>query len=325
MTTINNSKKISIIIPVYNEATNITKLYSELIVVLSTLQYSYELIFVDDGSIDDSLIKIKDLAQANPCVFYIEFSRNFGHQYALKAGLDLSTGDAAITMDCDMQHPPEVIVSLIAKWNQGFDIVYTRRNDDQNLSWFKRTTSAMYYHFLNWLSELTLEKGTADFRLISRNVINAFKGIKENELFLRGLVKWAGFRQTAVDYDPHLRFSGNTKYNLKKMLSFAFSGITAFSVKPLKLVAYVGLFMFILSMILIPYALISYFVGQTVPGWTSLIISIIFFGSLQLFMLGIIALYLSRISVQSKQRPLYLIRDTNYTNQLGHDNIDGKL
>lgn len=215
-------------------------------------------------------------------------------------------------MDCDLQHPPAIVKELLAKWSEGFDIVYTLRKDDLKISWFKRTTSTAFYSLLNWASDLNLEKGTADFRLINRNVINAFKEFKESELFLRGLVKWAGFRQAAVDYEPHQRYSGKSKYGFKKMLSFAFRGITSFGIRPLKLVAYIGLLMFIVSLILIPYALISYFLGQTVPGWTSLIISIIFFGSLQLFMLGIIGLYISKIAIQSKQRPQYLIRDTNY-------------
>ena len=305
-------QKISFVIPVYNEEANIPILYRELTTALAEVPYSVEFIFVDDGSTDESLILIKQLAKSDSRLFYVELSRNFGHQYALKAGLDLSSGDAVITMDCDMQHPPEIIIELLSKWNEGFDVVYTRRSDDENMSWFKRTSSVMFYQLLNWLSELKLEKGTADFRLVSRNVLNAFRSIKESELFLRGLVKWAGFRQIAVDYKPSQRYAGESKYSFKKMLSFAFRGITSFSVKPLKLVAFVGLFMFIISLILIPYALISYFLGQTVSGWTSLIISIIFFGSLQLLMLGIIGLYLSKIAIQSKQRPLYFIRETNY-------------
>ena len=315
-------QKISVIIPAFNEATNIRLLYDEILVALSDKEeYDFEFIFIDDGSTDETLSVIKNLSGGDQRIFYVELSRNFGHQYAIKAGLDLATGDAIITMDCDLQHPPEVINNLIEKWKEGFDIVYTRRKDDLKISWFKRTTSAIFYRFLNWASDLNLEKGTADFRLINRNVINAFKGFKENELFLRGLVKWAGFRQTAVDYKANQRHSGKSKYSFKKMLSFAFRGITAFSIRPLKLVAYVGLLMFIVSLILIPYALISYFLGQAVPGWTSLIISIIFFGSLQLFMLGIIGLYLSKIAIQSKQRPQYLIRDTNYSTKSQHENI----
>jgi dolichol-phosphate mannosyltransferase len=306
------NKKISFVIPVYNEAVNIYTLYKELKTSLATVPYSCEFIFVDDGSTDNSLELIKGLSETDPAVFYIELSRNFGHQYALKAGLDLSRGDCVISMDCDLQHPPEVVIKLIEKWQEGYDVVYTRRKEDKKLPRLKRKTSSFFYKVLNKISDVKLENGTADFRLMGRNILNAFSNLNESELFIRGLVKWAGFRQTAVDYDPRERYAGKTKYNLKKMISFAFRGITSFSVKPLQLIAYLGMIFFLISMILVPYALISYFIGYTVSGWTSLIISIIFFGSLQLLMLGIIGLYMSKLIIQSKQRPHYFIRDTNY-------------
>jgi glycosyltransferase involved in cell wall biosynthesis len=314
------SSKISFVIPVYNEAENIEILYKELISNLSQIPYASEFIFVDDGSTDGSLALIKELAATDANVFYIELSRNFGHQYALKAGLDLSRGDCVISMDCDLQHPPEVVVEMINKWKEGFDVVYTRRKDDKNLSWFKRKTSTVFYALFDRLSDLKLENGTADFRLMDRNVLNAFMHLNENELFIRGLVKWAGFRQTAVDYDPRERYAGDSKYNFRKMLSFAFRGVTSFSVKPLKLIAYIGMILFLISLVLVPYALISYFLGYAVEGWTSLIILIIFFSSLQVLMLGIIGLYVSKIAIQSKQRPLYFIRETNYARE-GHDEL----
>jgi dolichol-phosphate mannosyltransferase len=308
-------KKISIVIPVYNEAANIPLLYEELQSVLSKLSYHYEFIFIDDGSTDASLALIKELCQKNSNVFYIELSRNFGHQYALKAGLDLSQGDCVITMDCDLQHPPEVVRQLISKWEEGYDVVYTRRLDDKDLPSVKRHGSKFFYRLLNQLSEVNLENGTADFRLLNRNVLNAFSKFNEAELFIRGLIKWAGFRQAAIDYKPRKRYAGKTKYTLKRMLSFAFRAITSFSVKPLRLIAYLGMTLFLISMILVPYALVSYFIGQAVSGWTSLMISIIFFGSLQLLMIGVIGLYLSKLVIQSKQRPLYFIRQTNYSSE----------
>lgn len=311
--------KISFVIPVYNEATNIPLLHRELTSVLASIPYAHEFVFVDDGSNDGSLSILKHLAEVNSNVFYIELSRNFGHQYALKAGLDLSDGDCVISMDCDLQHPPEVARKLIEKWEQGYDVVYTRRNQDKKLSWVKRKTSSFFYMLLNRISDVKLEKGTADFRLMSRNVLNAFAHLNESELFIRGLIKWSGFRQAAIDYDPGERYSGTSKYNLKKMLSFALRGITSFSVKPLQMIAYLGMTLFLISMILVPYALISYIMGKTVSGWTSLMISVIFFGSLQLLMIGIIGLYLSKLVIQSKQRPLYFIRETNYVhNKEGH-------
>ncbi|WP_333818858.1 glycosyltransferase family 2 protein [Ohtaekwangia sp.] len=313
------TKKISIIIPVFNEATNITPLYRELMEVFANIRYEYELIFVDDGSTDNSLAAIKALAQANARVFYIELSRNFGHQYALKAGLDISNGDCVISMDCDLQHPPEVILQLIAKWEEGFDVVYTRRLEDKKLPWLKRKTSLFFYSLLNRLSDIQLENGTADFRLMNRNVLNAFTYLNENEFFIRGLIKWAGFRQIAIEYTPRERYSGDSKYNLKKMMSFALRGITSFSVKPLQMIAYLGLTLFVISLILIPYALISFLLGATVSGWTSMMITIIFFGSLQLLMMGIIGIYLSKLVIQSKQRPLYFIRETNYDRSEPYD------
>jgi glycosyltransferase involved in cell wall biosynthesis len=307
--------KVSIIIPVYNESANIRLVYEELMTVFSRLPYAYEIIFIDDGSTDDSLEFIKEISISNPKVYFIELSRNFGHQNALKAGLDIASGDSVISMDCDLQHPPEIVEQLLEKWKEGYDVVYTRRNDDKKLPWLKRKTSSIFYLLLDKISDLKLEKGTADFRLINRKVLNAFSHLNESELFIRGLIKWAGFRQIAIDYDPRERHAGESKYNLKKMLSFAVMGITSFSVRPLRLIALLGLTLFLLSMILVPYALISYFIGYTVSGWTSLMITIIFFGSLQLLMIGIMGLYLSKVVIQSKQRPLYFIRDTNYTSK----------
>jgi len=291
------------------------KLFHELHSLMSTLSYNYEVIFVDDGSTDDSLVRIRKLAAEFNFIFFIELSRNFGHQNALKAGLDFSNGDCAITMDGDLQHPPSLIPELLSKWEMGNDVVYTRRSDDRKLPWLKRKTSFLFYLLINKLSDLKLENGTADFRLMDRKVLNAFSQLKENELFLRGLVKWAGFRQIAVDYSPQDRHSGKSKYNIFKMISLAFNAVTAFSVKPLKLIAYIGLVLFLLSLCFIPYALISYYMNKTISGWTSLMMVVIFFGSLQLLILGIIGLYFSKMVVQSKQRPLYFVRETNYPRQ----------
>lgn len=305
------NSKVSFVIPVYNEQGNIELLVSELVSLVAERGLDYEIIFIDDGSTDQSLEKVKQIATQNKHVFFIELSRNFGHQYALKAGLDFAAGDCVISMDADLQHPPAIVHSLIDRWNEGFDIVYTRRIDT-NIPFIKRKTSAIFYKIMNAISDMNFETGTADFRLMNRKSLDAMKRLNESELFLRGLVKWSGFRQTAVDYVPRARFSGKSKYNLKKMFSFALRGITSFSVKPLRLIAYLGMTLFLISMILVPYALISYLMGQTVSGWTSLIITVIFFGSLQLLMMGIIGLYLSKLVIQSKNRPLYFIRDSNY-------------
>ncbi len=307
-----NPATISIIIPAYNEFNNIDPLFLSLKKSLNNPAYNFEYIFIDDGSSDFTLQKLKELSGHNQNVFYIQLSRNFGHQNALKAGLDYAKGDCVISMDCDLQHPPEVILELIKKWEEGYDVVYTIRKDSTDLSWFKRRTSSLFYSLHNTFSDLKLEQGTADFRLISRNVVEAFSQLKESELFIRGLVKWAGFKQTAVEYTPNDRYSGKTKYSLGKMISFALKGLTSFSTKPLKIVVYIGLMFFLFSMMLIPYAIISYVIGSAVSGWTSIMITIIFFGSLQLLMIGIIGLYISKLVIQSKQRPLYFVKDSNY-------------
>jgi glycosyltransferase involved in cell wall biosynthesis len=312
---VRDTKKISFVIPVYNEAANIGVLLNELNEALKALPYVIEFIFIDDGSRDNSLDVIKGLASNDRRIYYIELSRNFGHQYALKAGLDLCSGDCVVTMDSDLQHPPEVVKRLIEKWEEGYDVVYTRRSDDKNLPWMKRKTSAIFYDMLNSISDIELERGTADFRLMNRNVLNAFAHLNESDLFIRGLVKWAGFRQTAVDYEPNPRYAGRSKYNLKRMISFGLKGITSFSVRPLQMIASLGMLLFFISMVLAPYAIISYLMGKTVSGWTSLMISVIFFGSLQLLMTGVVGLYISKLVIQSKHRPLYFIRDTNYVSE----------
>jgi len=303
---------LSVVIPVFNESGNIRKVHTELLHVLGALPYDHEIIFVDDGSRDNSLQIIQEIAADQSNVFFIELSRNFGHQHALKAGLDVARGHCVISMDCDMQHPPDIIPQLVSKWEQGSDVVYTVREDDPGLSWFKRTSSSYFYKLMNKLSGIDLEKGAADFRLMDRSAVDVFIRFGESDLFIRGLVKWMGFKQSSVRYFPNARYSGKSKYSLMRMMALAFKGITSFSTKPLVITAYLGIFFFLISLIYLPYALISYFTGRAVSGWTSLIMTVIFFGGLQLLMLGIIGLYLGRIVVQGKGRPQYVIRRTNH-------------
>ncbi|MFZ6000737.1 MAG: glycosyltransferase family 2 protein [Bacteroidota bacterium] len=305
-------KTVSIVIPAYNEENNIIPLFARLQNTMVALNYTVEYLFVDDGSHDATLKVIQHLASENTNVYYVQFSRNFGHQCALKAGLDLANGDCVISMDSDLQHPPEVIPQLIAKWEEGFDVVYTKRKELGELSWFKRKTSKLFYKTFNQLSGVKIEEGAADFRLMSRSVVNVFRQLKETELFIRGLVKWAGFRQTAVEFTPAGRHAGETKYTIGQMLSFAFKGLTSFSTRPLKLLVYCSLGLFLFSMILVPYALVSFLLGVAVSGWTSIMIAVVFFGSLQLLMIGVVGLYISKLVIQSKQRPTYIVRDTNY-------------
>jgi dolichol-phosphate mannosyltransferase len=305
-------KKISIVIPSFNEEGNIQIIVNALNEVLQNLNYRYELIFVDDGSSDKTLSILQEISAKDSNVFFIELSRNFGHQNALKAGLDLASGDCIITMDGDMQHPPEMIPQLIEKWEEGFDIVYTRRLEDKNLPAFKKITSKYFYKFINYISEIKIEEGTADFRLMDKKVSTVFFAFSENELFIRGLVNWVGFKQFAIDYKPAERFSGNSKYTVKKMMQFALKGITSFSIRPLYMSIFLGISLFFLSLLFyILYVFYSIYYGHVISGWASVIFTIVLFGGLNLIVLGIIGVYVGKLFMQSKQRPNYLIRDTN--------------
>lgn len=306
-----NKKIISILIPVCNEEGNVPAIANAIYQVFENLDYSYEIIFIDDGSNDKTLENIRKQSINYSNIFFISLSRNFGHQNALKAGLDASKGDCIISMDGDLQHPPELIPELIKKWEEGYDIVYTIRKDHQEMPMLKRKTSAMFYNFLNRLSDIDLESGTADFRLIDRNVVNVLCDFTETDLFWRGLVKWLGFNQIGIEYEPLERQSGKSKYTLKKMIQFAVKGITSFSVKPLSIAIYLGFVFSLLSILYIPYVLISIYFGHTISGWSSMIVTVAFFGGLQLMILGIIGMYLGKLFMQSKQRPHYVIKEKN--------------
>ncbi len=303
---------ISIVIPAFNEEKNVSIIANAINNVFENVNYNYEIIFVDDGSRDNTLIELQKLSQADSRIFYISFSRNFGHQMALKAGLDKAKGDAIISMDGDMQHPPTLIPELLAEWENGYDIVYTIRKDAEELGFVKKKTSKSFYNFLNKLSDIELESGTADFRLMSKQVVNIAKNFNEKDLFWRGLVKWVGFKQKAIHYTAANRLHGSSKYTFKKMTRFALNGITSFSTKPLNIAIYLGFVSSALSLLYIPYAIISYFNGNAVHGWISVIVTIAFFGGLQLLILGIIGLYLGKLFMQSKERPLYIVKETNY-------------
>jgi glycosyltransferase involved in cell wall biosynthesis len=311
-------RKISVVVPSYNEEGNIEVLANRLVQVLKTVPYDYEVIFVDDGSSDHTLDRLKSLGSLDANLYYLELSRNFGHQNALKAGYDSANGDAIISMDGDMQHPPELIPQFLEKWEEGYDVVYTTREYQDEATFFKTKSSDLFYGVLNSLSETKLEKGTADFRLIDRKVANVLVSLTENGLFIRGLIKWLGFKQYSINYVCEARFSGSSKYNLKKMINFAVQGITAFSVRPLYMATGLGLFFSVAALLFIPYILYSYFSGEAVSGWASLLTTIVFFGGIQLMVLGIIGMYLGKLFMQSKQRPNYIIRSTNLQ-RVNHD------
>lgn len=305
----NTDFKVSIIIPAYNEAENIKVVTERLEQVLKSY-HDYEIIFVDDGSQDNTLKLIKELRQQDEKIYYLSLSRNFGHQNALKAGLDYARGDCVISMDADLQHPPELIPEMIAKWLQGYEIVHTVREKDPEESWFKNATAAVFYKLMNLISDIRIEPGTADFRLLDRKVVDVLKGFNESFLFFRGLVPWLGFNRYGLKYRAPKRFAGKSKYSFKKMISLALMGVTSFSIKPLRISTFLGLLFSISSFIYALYAIFaSIFSDKVVSGWTSMIVSILFLGGVQLLVVGIIGEYLGKLFIESKKRPLYIIKE----------------
>ncbi len=307
-------KKISIIIPAHNEEGNISLIYQRIRNVFSKLEnYTFEIIFVNDGSRDSTQSVLEQYSRNFDNVKFIEFSRNFGHQPAVKAGMDHADGNAVISMDADLQHPPELIPELIQKWEEGFDVVLTNRKYPKEISYFKKKTSEMFYRFLSRISDVDLKSGGgSDFRLLDSGVVQEFRNFTEDDLFLRGLTSWMGFRQTSVNFLAGERVSGESSYNIKKMMKFAFTGITAFSVKPLYLAAYLGFMFSAFSVVGYGIYVIYSFLAETeISGWASLIMTIVFFGGLQLIILGIFGIYLGKIFKQVKERPNYIIRSKN--------------
>jgi glycosyltransferase involved in cell wall biosynthesis len=301
---------ISIVIPIYNEEKNIILLAEEIKKELYKTSSTYEIIFINDGSNDQSLEILRTLIlDEQNFIKCISLSRNFGHQIALSAGIEIAKGEIVITMDGDLQHPPALILELISKYKEGYDIVNTIRINDKNETTFKRMSSKGFYAIINFLSEVHLEAASSDFRLMNRKTVNAFLEINEKDRFTRGLIGWMGFKQAFISYIPNKRNAGDTKFSLKKMLKFAFDGITSFSSKPLRISFYIGLIISFISIIYSLFAIFSYFKGNNITGWTSILISILFIGGFQLISIGIVGEYLARVYTQSKNRPLYLINE----------------
>lgn len=312
------SKTVSIVVPVFNEELSIATLVERISSVMLATDLSYELILVNDGSTDTTGAIINEMISTNPNLYTIVFSRNFGHQAALKAGIDYAQGNCVITMDADLQHPPDLLSSLIQQWQDGFEIVHTKRLNNNETSFFKRNTSKIFYKILNRLSDLQLEEGSADFRLLDRKVVNVLKHLPEGDPFFRGLVNWVGFKESYLEYYPSSRFGGKSHYTTKKMFQLALQGITSFSTKPLYAAVYIGFFFAIASLLYVPYALVSYITGHIIQGWASIIVTIAFFGGVQLLIMGIIGIYLGKLFMQSKQRPVYIIQYTNIEIEHGH-------
>jgi len=303
---------ISVVIPVFNEEQNLLLLYSRLVNAVTSISNEYELIFVNDGSKDNSLTVIKGLAQEYPQVKYIDFSKNFGHQLAVFAGLEHAKGESIVIIDADLQDPPELIKDLHAKLRQGYEVVYAQREQRAGESWHKLMTAKLFYRFINRLSEVPIPMDTGDFRIFTKKINEIVVSMPERNKFLRGQIAWTGFNQTSVCYKREERYSGSTNYSYSKMFSFAFDGITAFSNLPLRLATYMGFLVSFVSFLVILYTLYQkYIIHDTVQGWSSLMVSILFIGGVQLVCLGIIGEYLGRIMDNVKQRPLYIVREKN--------------
>ncbi len=309
-----NDKKLKICIlsAAFNEGESIFVFYNAVKKVVLDLPFDFNFCFVNDGSSDSTLEIIKNIATNDPTVKYISFSRNFGQQVALKAGIDSIDSDAIIMMDSDMQHSPELIPVLIEAWqSQKVNMVNTIREEDEELSWFKRKSSKLFYKILNRLSDLQLEPGQADFRLIDRQVTQTLRNSKEHDVFLRGMIHWIGFKQTTVKYKASKRFAGQSKYTFSKMMSLALAGITSFSVKPLYSAIYIGFAFAFLAFLYLPYVIYSLIMGTAVHGWSSMLITISFFGGLNLIIMGVLGIYIGKILIQNKERPLYIIQEEN--------------
>ena len=305
------NKKVSIIIPMYYEEEVAEQCYNRVKKVLDEIDYDYEIICVNDGSKDKTLEILERLAKNDNKLKIISFSRNFGHQAAVTAGLRNVSGDAIVIIDADLQDPPELIPEMLKLWEQGNEVIYGKRKTREGESHFKLFTAKMFYKVLNSLSDVEIPKDTGDFRLVDRKVVDTINKLPEHNKFLRGLFSWVGYNQKAFEYERQERFAGKTKYPLKKMLKLATDGIISFSTKPLKILGMIGIFCVFISVILIIYALISYFLklNQLSAGWTSIMIAVTFFAGIQLISIWILSEYIARIYDESRGRPEYIIKD----------------
>ena len=301
----------SVVVPVYNEEACVSEMVSRLKSVFGAANKRWELIFVDDGSGDQTLARVRELARNDEHVQYLSFSRNFGHQLALTAGIDNAYGDAVITLDGDLQHPPELIPTLIERWMQGYDVVYTVRVSNRGHP-VKEFVSKLYYWLLRKLTGVDVASGGADFRLLDRKVADALRACRERNIFVRGLVPWLGFSRFAVPYDAAERFGGETKYVTRRMLRFALDGVLSFSIIPLRLIAWLGALTVSLGVLYGVYTLcMRLFTDHTASGWTSLMVVILVFSGTQLLSLGILSEYVGRIYEEVKQRPRYVVGATS--------------
>lgn len=306
---------LSVVTPVFNEGENIEELVARLLPVLDRAVPTWELVFIDDGSRDDTLAKIKSVNARDPRVRAVSFSRNFGKEIAIAAGLDHARGEAVVIMDADLQHPPEIIVTFVEKWREGYRMVYAQRTDRVADTPFRRAFSRLFYRLFDAFGETQLPEGAGDFRLIDRKAVEALRSMGERARFSKGLYSWIGFSSIGIPYKVEERAHGSSKFNARKLFRFAFDGITSFSTLPLKLWTYVGAAVSAFAMLTAIYFIVDTMIrGQDVPGWASLIVSVMFFSGVQLISLGIIGEYIGRIFAEVKRRPLYIVGD-----QVGFD------
>lgn len=300
----------SIVAPNFNEAETVQLFYQRVRDVMETLGEPWELVYVDDGSTDGSTDLIIDIARQDSCVRPVIFARNFGHQIAVTAGLDYARGQAIVIMDSDLQDPPEVIPDLIAKWREGYEVVFAQRSEREGESWFKLFTASLFYRLIYRITDVDIPLDTGDFRLLDRKVVNVLNQMRERHRFLRGMSVWVGFRQTGVQYKRAARLAGTTKYPLKKMIRFASDAITGFSYFPLQLATYIGFISAGISILVIPVVIILRLAGsQAFFGQASTLIAVLFLGGVQLISLGILGEYIGRLYDEAKGRPLYIVRE----------------
>ena len=302
--------EFSVIIPAYNEQEVIEESYKRLTAVMSQINEPYELLFIDDGSRDNTASILARICESDPNVKLLRFSRNFGHMPAITAGMDYAGGSAILVIDADLQDPPELFPKMIEKWREGYDVVYGKRSERKGETAFKKMSAGLYYRFLRRMTDVDLPVDTGEFRLIDRKVCDAIKRIKEKNRYIRGLVSWVGFRQTAVEYVREKRFAGETKYPFTKMIKFAMDGITSFSYKPLKLAAHLGFTISALSffyLIIVLYQRL--FTQTTTTGWASMVAVVLFSQGIVLMVLGLMGEYIGRIFEEIKDRPIYIIKE----------------
>jgi dolichol-phosphate mannosyltransferase len=301
--------ELSIIVPVHNEQGSIGELKKRISDALGN-SINYELIFIDDGSQDESLSIIKSLSKEDNTIKYVKLSRNFGHQNAICAGLDRARGKYIVIMDSDLQDPPELVPKLLGKIKEGYNVVYAKRISRKGESWLKRFTAATFYKVLNRISDINLPRNVGDFRIIDQKVLKVIRDMPERRKFLRGQIAWIGLKQSFVEFDREGRTSGKTSYSFTKMANLAINGVVSLSEFPLKLVSYLGFSVSLISVLVIIYALIQHLVFEnTISGWTSVIVSVLFIGGVQLLSIGVIGAYLARINDNTRGRPLYIVEE----------------